>query len=318
MPKVLFMGCNHNQIPYLKAAQILGYEVIGTDINPKAPGASIADKFYPVGYNDSENLISLALSENFNAEDKIFTASAHFALEGAAGVASKLGIDFIPPETVDICINKSKFYPFLTELGIPIPQTKLIKPGKKLRLNTDKVYYLKSDYGKSPYYCYKITHGQKPPFPDDFDRYYRSCFLLQEEIKGLHYRINLYAGQAGIFLKFTDLCSVPIPILGAGHAPIVEALRKITEKLGISHLLTKFDLIIDETGWYVIDIGLDPPMRLKLLCGFFGVDFPYDYICYYLLKDPSALPDWEEICKPVIIRGEPLKGYQLINLGETE
>lgn len=318
MPKVLFMGCNHNQVPYLKAAQTLGFKVIGTDINPHAPGALIADKFYPVGYNDFDNLIAVALNEGFNSDDKIFTASAHFSFEGAAAVANKIGIDFITPETVDVCIDKSKFYPFLNRLEVPVPYTELVEPGEAPVLNPDKVYYLKSDYGKSPNYCYKVASGQTVHLPEKFDRYYRSCFLLQEEIKGLHYRINIYADQVGIFLKFTDLCSVPIPVLGPGHSFVIEALRRITTELGIVHLLTKFDLIVDATGWYVIDIGLDPPMRLKLLCEFLGVNFSNAYTRFYLLKDPSALPNWEEICNPVIVRGKPLKGFQFINLGESE
>ena len=41
--KVLFLGCNNDQVPYLKAIKKLGFTVIGTDLNPKAPGAELAD-----------------------------------------------------------------------------------------------------------------------------------------------------------------------------------------------------------------------------------------------------------------------------------
>ena len=42
-PKVLFLGCNYDEIPYLKTLQERGFHVVATDINPDAPGMKLAD-----------------------------------------------------------------------------------------------------------------------------------------------------------------------------------------------------------------------------------------------------------------------------------
>jgi len=88
--KVLFMGCNSDQVPYLKAIKALGYTVIGTDMNAKAPGAPLTDRFYKVGYTNLDGLKEVARSEQLSSNDLIFTAAAHFAYEGASKLAAFL------------------------------------------------------------------------------------------------------------------------------------------------------------------------------------------------------------------------------------
>ena len=316
--KVLFMGCNSDQVPYLKAIKALGYTVIGTDMNAKAPGAPLTDRFYKVGYTNLDGLKEVARSEQLSSNDLIFTAAAHFAYEGASKLAASLGIPFIKPEAVDTCLDKVKFYSLLQKCDVPIPPTSLYDVSNPPNLRRDKIYFLKSDYGKSPNYCYRIINGQVPKLPQKFDSFYRRTFVLQEEIKGMHYRVNLYCDKAAAFLKFSDTAAVPVSTLGPRHSVVINKLLKIASILGATDLLTKFDLIVNENGWYVLDIGLDPPMRMKLLCDYLGLDFPASYIRYYLLHDKTSLPNWEDICKPIIIRGSPLHGYDFINLGDVQ
>jgi len=314
MAKVFFLGCNSDQIPYLRSAQDLGFTVIGTDMNPNAPGAKLADRFYNVGYTDIDGLKHVAEIEGWSGEDRIFTAAAHFAYEGAAKLAAALGISFISPDAVDTCIDKTRFYALLKEYNVPVPPTNLYKAASPAELDISNAYFLKSDYGKSPNYCYRIVNGQFPSLPKEHDPFYRRHFLIQEEVRGTHYRVNLYAGQVSVFIKFSDTAAVPVRVLGPGHAEVISNLCKVISALGIETMLTKFDLIVNEKGWYVIDIGLDPPMRLKLLCEYLGIDFPSAYTRYYLLGDASALPIWSDICKPVVIQGSSQSGFNFIQV----
>ena len=71
MNKLLFIGCNNNQIPYLKEINKYSFKIIGTDINIDAPGRELCDKFYQVGYDDLSGLSSIGTQENFNCDDKI-------------------------------------------------------------------------------------------------------------------------------------------------------------------------------------------------------------------------------------------------------
>ncbi len=307
--KVMFLGCNKDQIPYLIAVKKLGFSVIGTDRNPQAPSAKLADKFHNAGYTDMDKLKQIAVSENFTSEDKIFTAAAHFAYEGAAAVAEHLKIPYISGQTVDICLDKSKLYEFFKRVDIPVPETRMFNPGNPAQIDPSRIYYLKSDFGKSPNYCYRIVNGNIPDLPQRFDPYYRQTFLLQEEISGTHFRLNFYSDQVSVFLKLSDSACVPLHTIGLEHRKVVGKINKALEILGLKPYLVKLDVIINDEGCYVIDIGLDPPLRLMLLCDFLGLDFAMAYTRYYLTGEQSALPVWTDICKTVLISGTPQKGF---------
>ncbi len=313
---MLFLGCNTDQVPYLLAARKLGFRLIATDRNQDAPGAGIADRFYQVSYTDIDELHRIARLEDFGPQDKIFTASSQFAYEGAAFIAESLGLPYITRKTVDICLDKRKFYCFIKRFGVPFPKTRLFNNGSNGQADASKIYFLKSDYSKSKHFCYRILNGKVPLLPRKFDQYYRKAFLLQEEVVGLHYRINFYSDSVSVFLKFGDSAFVALPSLGLEHKLVAAKLFRVIGALGLKSYLVKFDLIINKDGWYVLDIGLDPPFRLRLLCNHLGIDFEMAYTRHYLLdKATTALPGWQKICKPVLISGEFKDGFTYTDFG---
>lgn len=306
MKKLLFLGCNHLQMDYLRAARDLGFHVIATDKNPEAPGAAEADVFQIAGYLDQQQLLSVAQRHGFSTGDRIFTASAHFAYEGAAQLAQSLGLVFPSSEIVDTCLDKRKFYDLLTSLSIPVPPTRIHHDG--ISLEPGRKYYLKSDYGKTPHYNYYIS-DHLPNLPSH-DLYYRDCFLLQEEIVGQHFRVNLYGDQMALFVTVGDNSFSPLLRLPEGHEKIHEKLLSLRSALGLNNWLIKFDVLMDDAGWYVIDLGLDPPMRLRQLCQWQGISFCEAYTRQYLLDDPTALPAWENLYHKVIITGNSGVGFE--------
>src|SRR3989344_4891589 len=198
--KLLFLGCNTDQIPYLKIAKNKGYFVVGTDLNPNAPGVSLCDRFYNVGYEDCVGLLEMGKKEGFEKTDKIFTAGSQFAYLGASFFAEEFKIPFISHKTALLCLDKSSFYPFFESFGLKVPEWKIWDG-----VLSDYPAYLKSDFGKSPNYCYRINPGDKfPDLPQIHDRFYRKCFILQNEITGTHYRINFVGGKFFAFKKKTD------------------------------------------------------------------------------------------------------------------
>ena len=42
-----------------------------------------------------------------------------------------------------------------------------------------------------------------------------------------------------------------------------KSILYICEDLGIKNYITKFDVILNKRGFFVLDIGIDPPYRLK-------------------------------------------------------
>ena len=107
--KVLFLGCNHNEIPYLENLQERGFYVVATDMNPDAPGMKIADSSIVCGYDDFEGLEDAISKEGPEHFDKVFTASAQFAHIGASTYLKKLGISYPSMDSVIACLDKKLF-----------------------------------------------------------------------------------------------------------------------------------------------------------------------------------------------------------------
>ena len=315
MPRVLFLGCNPNQVPYLRAARAMGFRVIGTDRNPDAPGAALADRFHAVGYADVEGLLRVARKEGLGPQDRIFTASAHLAYEGAGAVAEAVGIPFPSVAAIHTALDKSRFYPALEAAGLPVPPTITLEPGDEPALDPGRAYWLKSDYGKSPRYCWRVSEGRLPERPAGFDAFYRARFLLQDEIDGSHFRLNLWADQAAVFERGAGDVWRTRPDLGPGHDAVVGGLRGFVASLGMDRWLTKFDLIERDGIHYVLDLGLDPPTRLRLLCTDRGIDFAGAYAALYLFGDARRIPPWQHIHRGAEIRGSAEAGYAVSRAG---
>lgn len=279
MIKLLFLGCNFDQLPYLKIAKQKGYYIVGTDLNNHAPGIKYLDKYYRVGYEDAKGLIDFGKKEKFSYADKVFTASSQFAYIGASAFAKKFGIKFISPKTVDYCLNKIKLYQLFKKQNLQVPEWAIVKRQKELKKYVKKwgVCYLKSDYGKSPHYCYRIAGGHFPVLPLKRDRYFRKYFIIQKEIIGNQFRINWINGQLVCFFKVSDTISVPAHFIDFGDR-ICKNIRSLIFKLGLQNHLVKFDIIYNKQGCYFIDIGLEPPMRLKLYLEYLGYNFEKIYL----------------------------------------
>ena len=304
--KVLFLGGNHLQLPYLKAINALGYHTILTDMNEDSPCKNEVNTFYRKSYTDYEALIDIGNREGFNSSDKVFTASSHIAYQGAAAFAERFSIPFLSPDNVDILLNKCRTYDLFRELDIPIPPTEIFDADTTV--DPHKVYYLKSDYSKSPYYIFRITDARIPELPREHDPFYQGRFLLQEEIRGTQYRINIFHNRAQILLKVTPSSAIPVTSLGKGHDDILKKLFTVMDKLDAHNFLLKFDIMADNDSYYPIDIGLDPPSRLRLLTDHFERLFAEAYVKHYLLGQDEYLPT-ERLHAPVLIQGNARSGY---------
>ncbi len=308
MARVLFLGCNANQVPYLEAARALGFEVIGTDRNAAAPGATRADHFEAVGYDDVAGLRRIAEHHGLGPDDRIFTASAHLAYEAASVVAAERGVPFPSPEAIATALDKTRFYPRCAAVGLRVPPTRELLPDATPHLDPERVYWLKSDYGKSPRWCFRVTDGRLPERPPH-DAFYRRAFVLQDEIEGRHWRLNLWGDELAAFARNDQGGWCAMAGLGAAQEAVAAGLRGFLTDVGLEGGLTKWDLIEREGEWFVLDLGLDPPARLRTLCAHRGVDFPAAYTRLHLLGDTMALPPWSELRRPLEIAGDGERGW---------
>lgn len=306
MKKLLFLGCNFAQIPYLKIAKEKGYYVVGTDINQNAPGIKYLDKYYSVGYEDVDKLIELGNKERFSSCDKVFTASSQFAYIGASSFARNFNIPFFSPKAVDICLDKIKLYELFIKQNLDVPEWMLFDNNRISNINKKwKVFYLKSDYGKSPNYCYRVKDTKIPKLPQKYDRYYRKYFIAQEEILGNHFRINWIKDDLFCFLKISDRIAVPVYSINLGEE-IYKNMNDLIYKLDFQNHLVKFDIIFTYKKCYFIDIGLEPPMRLRLYLQHLGYNFDKIYF-EHIVEGNMKYPQSIKLPKDIIIKQKTVK-----------
>lgn len=295
--KLLFIGCNDNQIPYLKVINKDEWNVIGIDLNKNAPGKDICDKFYNIGYDNLEGLIDVGLKENFTSDDKVFSAASQFSHKGAAHFSSFFGISYPPEKSIDLCLNKVSYYDYFTTNNIPIPKTWKIRDEDNLkaviREQKPSYYFLKSDYSKNPSYVYQF-HSSSVPWENFFwgkDRYLREYYLLQEEAQGVSLRLNIFGKRFNVFdfqtgLK-TDVHKDHILSLN-----IIKTLENFLTSQNMTNWLVKFDIILGIDEYFVLDIGIDPPSRMLKLSKENKVNFEKYYLEQYLygnINYPSLL-----------------------------
>lgn len=294
--KVLILGGNTDQLPYIKELKRRGFWLALTDINEFAPARSYVDKFATIGYEDDKKLMDFATEIGLSVDDHIFTAAAQFAHLSCALVAEGCGIAYPAYKTIKMCLDKSRYYSEFQQYGIPIPHTSYISNFNELKNLTEKLgvkntYYLKSDYSKNPKYVYRFNGEslEEKSFFWGRDRYLREFYILQKEVTGRHLRLNLFPDGYTAF-NFFDSSFIEIKesddILG--ERKIIEKLRYFLKCHNLTQWLVKFDLIISSTDWVALDIGLDPPMRMKAYVESNGGDFIKNYIDMYTNKQKSA------------------------------
>jgi hypothetical protein len=299
MPKLLFLGCNHDQVPYLEALRGRGFIIIGTDSNQEAPGIGLCDKFYNVNYDDTLGLIDIGLKEQFSTDDYVFTAAAQFAHRGAAVFAEYFNIQYPEVKAVDLCLDKSVYYEYFRNNNIPIPETSYITSEQELTealSNTSghQNYYLKSDFSKNPNYVYRFSINNIP-WDKLFwgrDRYLREKYILQQEFNGVSVRINIYGDRFNVYDFNTGKKTVKyhneLSRLG-----VIKKLRNLMNILGMPKWLLKFDVILDDNAYAVLDIGLDPPYRMVHEAKSQSINFMDHYLNQYLFNKISYPEDMD-------------------------
>ena len=289
MKKILFIGCNDNQLPYLKYLSEMDFKIIGTDKNFDAPGRYFCDEFYQVSYTDYDLFIKIGIEQKFSHNDKVFTASSQFAHLTAAVFAKKFNIFYPSKKNINIILDKKKFYQVFQKNGIPIPETKYINSLENLvsvLAYQSTNYYLKSDFSKNPNYVYKL----EPPFKNieeifwGRDRYLRNCYVLQKEFIGRHLRLDIYGSD---FIVFDFHTNKIIKNLNSKleELNILPSLINLIENFELKNWVVKFDVILSNLDYVVLDIGIDPPSRMRKVLEEMGFNFSKLYLEHQLFSN---------------------------------
>lgn len=290
---VIVLGGSPEQLEYILEIKRLGYKIVLTDLDSNAPGRRYADIYLQIGYEDKEGLLSGISKLMLSGECKVFTAASQFAHLGAAVVAKEVGFSYPRLETIEMCLNKELFYEsFVSEGGISIPETLTIRDKSCMEeimssLDPKSHYFLKSDYGKSPNYIYRFKGCDVniDSFFWGYDRYHRRTYLLQKEFPGICLRVN-YLKETFIVFDFETgrlaRSASELRISGSLGSDMFTKLKSYVLHLGLQEWLVKFDVIVNSDGWACLDIGLDPPFRMKKVVDDEGYSFAKCYVLQML------------------------------------
>jgi len=293
MKKILFLGLNENQIPYIKKIKQLGFYIIGTDLNIDAPGIKLVDKFYQYGYTDYDKLVDIGKTEKFTSSDRVFSASAQFAHLGASYFANSFNINYPKLDDIKLCLDKSLYYPFFQKNNIPLPQTWYIRTKDELKNilsqhPLENSFYLKSDNSKNPKYVYSFLNQEFDTVDINWkkDRYFKEYYILQKEFFGEHIRVNIFGAKLSVYRfeidKLNDNKQYQVDLIK--KSKVLETLKELLEKLNMENWLLKFDVIINKDFEFVVlDIGMDPPFRMRKDYTNKKEDFEKKYCEMYLL-----------------------------------
>lgn len=118
MKKVMILGASVGQLPIIKKAKELGYELAVVDYNDQAVGIPYADKFYHASTIDEEAVIAAAMDYKPNG---ITTVQTDMPMRAIAAACTALGIAGINSETALKATDKEKMIQAFKQHNISSP-----------------------------------------------------------------------------------------------------------------------------------------------------------------------------------------------------
>lgn len=126
--RLLIIGAGPLQVPGIEAGRRMGLEVIATDMDPEAPGAALADKFYAVSTIDIAATLEVARE---CCVDAVMTLGTDFPMRTVAEVAQALGLPGVSPETAEAATDKYEMCRRFEAHGAACPAFSLVSSAEE-------------------------------------------------------------------------------------------------------------------------------------------------------------------------------------------
>jgi len=119
---IVCLGAGKNQLPLIRAAKNLGYQVIAIDRDPAAAGFSLADKCINLSTYDVNNIIQELekIAKNVKLQGVLARVSTP-ALQTASAISQGFDLPGITKDLLPLAIRKSKLREFCKKHGFLFP-----------------------------------------------------------------------------------------------------------------------------------------------------------------------------------------------------
>jgi len=123
MKRLLVIGAGHEQLGAIRMARDMGVEVIATDINPCAPGMTVAHHARVVSTDNAAGNLQVAKAFQI---DGVITLSSETAVPVVAHIVQTLGLPGYGPDTAYWATNKNAMRERFALFGVPTPASQKV------------------------------------------------------------------------------------------------------------------------------------------------------------------------------------------------
>lgn len=139
MKTLFILGAGIEQVYAIDLAKKKGIRTVVVDKNPNAPGAALADEFFPVSTRDVAAVLEFLETYDKKIDGVMTIASDIPHIVSAA--AEFLQVPHIPLENAKVCIDKFKMKEMLQKGGVRVPAFTNITSLEDLKVFINKVGY---------------------------------------------------------------------------------------------------------------------------------------------------------------------------------
>lgn len=270
MKRLMVMGAAIEQVPGIKKAKEMGYEVAVIDYNPRAVGIPFADKFYNVSTIDPEGVLDAA--KDFKA-DGFLTLATDLPMRAVAYASEKLGISGISQHTALLATDKGEMIKALKAHNVESPWYFLIDSLKQLQELGESFNYpcIMKPTDNAASRGVALVHNYEEllsSYNYSREQSHSGQVIIEEYMQGPEVSVEVlsYAGTPHV-LQITDKITSGAPhFVEVGHnqpsqldEEIKERIRDVASRavnaLGIENGPAHVEIIVTQDGPKIVELG---------------------------------------------------------------
>ncbi len=297
------VGGSQSHVPFIQAAKNLGYRAVVFDRNPSAPGAAVADMFYPISTHDAKGILAEChhLSQQSPLAGIITYSAYTMPLKVVAQVAEAFGLCSFSRQTVDNITNKARMKKRLHEARVPTPEwiaagdwneavsflkdyrpPIIVKPASGSMGSTSiSMVVEEKQLGRALETAARASEDGQVIL----EKFYAAPEFSVDGIIGrgrgtvlaVSEKFNLGAAQSFVISGFATGRSSEANTKRSSDA-ISRAVLKAVAALGINDSFFGADVLLTEQGPLVLEVGLLLDAKIDRLLHFCGVNV-YEMLC---------------------------------------
>lgn len=264
------MGAAIEQVPGIKKAKEMGYEVAVIDYNPKAIGIPLADKFYNVSTIDPDGVLQAA--RDFGT-DGFFTLATDLPVRAVAYASEKLGISGISQHTARLATDKGEMIKALKVNNVESPWYFIVDSIDELKQLDEKIAYpciMKPTDNAASRGVALIHDYEELINTYDYSKKqsHSGQVIIEEYMNGPEVSVEVlsYKGSAYV-LQITDKLTTGAPhFVEVGHNQPSQLNEDIKEKIrdlagravkaiGIENGPAHVEIIVTDQGPKIVELG---------------------------------------------------------------